>query len=155
MPNHSGPFARLSLGKKVPLVAGGLVLTVAAATSIASYLEVRHTARRATYQHIDDVVQLVNTSPRTTGSDLLRPVRAVAQRPAVGEFVNAPDGAHRTAALSALLTRTGSGGGTMFVTEIRDSAGRVLLSTNPAIADGPSDFPPRIPPGDSGSVGRA
>ncbi len=144
-------FDRLSIAQKIPLVAGVLILLVAAGVSVASYYEVRHTARRAAYQHLDDVIQLVESTSRRTGQQLIGEAQTVAGHRGVSEFVRSPDVAHAPAAISGLLDRRRSG--SLMATEIRDASGRVLLTTNYVVTSAPSDFPPVIADRDSGSVG--
>ncbi|MGH7523619.1 MAG: sensor histidine kinase [Gemmatimonadales bacterium] len=151
MPSGDRAFVRLSIAQKIPLVAGVLILLVAAAVSVASYYEVRHTARRAAYQHLDDVIQLVQSTSRRTGQQLVGEARAVAVQHSVAEYARSPNAAHAPAALSALLDRRR--GGSLMATEIRAASGQVLLTTNYAVTSAPSDFPPVIADRDSGSVG--
>jgi signal transduction histidine kinase len=153
MPFPRGRFARLSLAQKVPLVAGGLILTVAAAVSVASYLEVRHTARRGAYQHIADVTQMVQASTQGMGAQLARIAHPIASNPAIAAYLRSPDLAHQPGALVAMLARNASAN-RVLASELHDDSGRLVLSTNPTIADAPSDFPPVVPPTDSVAVGK-
>jgi signal transduction histidine kinase len=146
-------LARFSLEQKVPLVAAALIVMVAGAVSIASYVEFRHIARRAAYGHVNDLVKLVTSSQRT-GAQLIAAVHAVAVRPAISEYLESPTPEHRAAALTAMLTPVGTVPQTMMGTDLRDESGRLLLSTNPATGNAPSDFPATIPANDSASVGK-
>ena len=144
-PSRPGMLARFSLEQKVPLVAAALIVMVAAAVSIASYLEVRHIARKAAYAHINDVVKLV-TSGQRTGDQIIATVHAIAKRPAIAEYVESPTPERRAAALAAMLTPVGAPTGNTISTDLMDESGHLLLTTNPVTARAPTDFPA----GDSG-----
>lgn len=152
-PSRPGVLARFSLEQKVPLVAAALIVMVAAAVSIASYLEVRHIARKAAYAHINDVVKLV-TSGQRTGEQIIATVHAIAKRPAITEFLESPTPERRAAALAAMLTPVGAPTGNTISTDLMDESGHLLLTTNPVTARVPTDFPAVIPATDSASLGR-
>jgi signal transduction histidine kinase len=151
--SRPGMLARFSLEQKVPLVAAALIVMVAAAISIAAYLEVRHIARQAAYAHINDVVKLVTTGQRT-GDQIITTVHAIATRPAIAAYVESPTSEHRTAALTAMLTPVGPSAGNIIGTELMDESGHLLLTTNPVTAAAPSDFPAVIGATDSASLGK-
>ena len=152
-PPRPGMLARFSLEQKVPLVAAALIVMVAAAVSIASYIEVRHIARKAAYAHINDLVKLVTSSQRS-GAQIIATVHAVAIRPAITVYLESPTPEHRAAALTAMLTPVGTISQTMMGTELMDESGHVLLTTSLATGNAPSDFPATIPPNDSASLGK-
>ncbi len=145
-------FGRFSLSRKVPLVAGFLILAVASSVSISAYFEVRHAARQAAIQHVRDLSRMVGSTQRTD-SALVATAHAVATLPAVVVFSLLPDSAHRLAALSALASHV-TGGSVLMGTELLDASGRVLLTTNPALDGISSDFPPVIAANDTASVGK-
>ncbi|HEY3933432.1 MAG TPA: ATP-binding protein [Gemmatimonadales bacterium] len=140
----------LSLGQKLPLVVAGFMLLVGAGISIGSYAEVRQTALNAARQHIGDLVTLVGSGQRT-GPQLVVAARAVGRRDVVRTFLAHPDSATRVAAFDALAERPGQ---TILATQLIAADGSVLLSTDSSFDNLPSDFPPAVPPGDSGAVGR-
>ncbi|HEY4101227.1 MAG TPA: ATP-binding protein [Gemmatimonadales bacterium] len=139
----------LSLGQKLPLVVAGLMLLVGAGISVGSYLQVRETAVNAARQHIGDLVRLVGSGQRT-GPQLVSAARAAARRDPLKTYLGKPSAAARDAAVAALAGRAGQ----VLATQIIGADGTVLLSTDTAFDDVPSDFPPAIPPRDSGAVGR-
>jgi len=151
--SRPGVLARFSLEQKVPLVAAALIVTVAAAISIAAYVEVRHIARRAAYAHINDLVKLV-TSGQRTATQLTGAVHAIATRPAIAAYLESPTPEHQAAALTAMLTPIGPVTGNVMGADLRDENGRLLLTTNPVTANAPGDFPAVIPAGDSASLGK-
>jgi signal transduction histidine kinase len=142
----------LSIAQKLPLVAAALILLVGAAVSLGSYAEVRHTARVAAERRIQDLLALVGPG-RRTGRQLVDAGLGTASRPAIAAYTDTPDNRHRDAAFAAILTRNGRGGAVLLGSELRDSSGRVLLSTNPEISQSSTDFPPMVAYGDTGAVG--
>lgn len=142
----------LSIAQKLPLVAAALILLVGASVSLGSYFEVRHTARLAAERRVQDLLALVGPGQRI-GRQLINAVRITASRPAMAAYSDAPDNHHRDAAFAAMLTRVGRGSPTLLGSELRDSSGRVMLTTNPELSQSPTDFPPALASGDTGSVG--
>lgn len=116
----------LSIGQKLPLVIGALLLSVILALTAAAWVEVRGTARRSAAERL----QAVTTQFRdlfaqsiVSQRQLLRPL---ATHPAIREFIrNAgrPDAALR--AMREIQVQPEA----VVLTEIRTAGGRVLLST--------------------------
>jgi signal transduction histidine kinase len=146
-------IARTSIARKLPAVAAVLILLVGLAVTTASYLEVRHSARAAAFQRIADLVRVTAATQRT-GSQLNTVGRLMAERPAIIEFLNNSDEAHRAAALEALRTKLNPTSTALVVSEIRDGNGDLLLTTDSLVSTAPTDFPPRLGEHDTASVGK-
>lgn len=147
----AGPWARLSLRHKVPLVAAGLILLVGAAISTASYVEARQTALAAARQHVADLVQLVGAGQRT-GSQALTVTRRLASRPVIASFLAAPTPVNEAAVVATLADPPNPN---VAATQIVDHDGRILFNSNPEIDERQGDSPPPLAEiGDSGIVGR-
>lgn len=145
-----GPFARLSLRHKVPLVAALLILLVGAAISTASYMEARHSAWLAARQHVVDLVQLVGAGQRT-GSQVLMATRRMAARPVIAAFLAAPTPEHRAAVITAFGDPPNPN---VVASQLFDRDGHLLLGTDSLVDRQQGDFPVALAAiGDSGVVG--
>ncbi len=142
----------LSIAQKLPLVAAALILLVGASVSVGSYFEVRHTARVGAERRVQDLLALVGNNQRT-GHQLIDVARIMASRPALIAYVSTPDNRHRDGAFAALLTPVGRRSPPTLGSELRDSLGRVILTTNPELSQSSTDFPPMLAAGDTGDVG--
>jgi signal transduction histidine kinase len=152
-----GPLARLSIDQKLPLIIGGLLLAVIIALSIVSYVEVRGTSLRIATDRLEsltrqyrDLFQLSVPAARTN-------MAAAASRPGIVAYVAAtsPSRRMRDSAL-ADLRFVPNNPEQVIATELRDSRGRVLLSTAPGIGVDTiavGDVLPRTEPGDSAALG--
>ncbi len=149
----SGRLARLSLVQKVPLVAAALIFLVGAGISVASYLEVRHTAIVAARQHVSDLVNVVGSGRQTAGQALVAGARRLSARAPITDLIADPTPQHRAAAI-AFLREQATQSQTTTSTQVLDARGQLLATTDSTVDPHTGDFPATIPPGDSGSVGK-
>lgn len=119
----------LSIGQKLPLVIGGLLLAVIVALTTAAWLEVRTSARRSAEERLQAVTTQFRdlfTQSVASQRQLLHPL---ATHPAIGRFVRSagpPDAALRAMrAMREVQLQPEA----VLLTEIRTASGRVLLAT--------------------------
>lgn len=144
---------RWSLGQKTTLMAGGLILLVGLSVSVAAYYEVRAAAEAQAGQRVRDLASLIRDTQRD-GAQLTFGVQQVARRPGLMQLGPNPDLQHRANALAALLQHPGNLGRPFLLSQVVDSSGQEVLSTLPTVHPDRTDFPPRIAPGDTTSIGR-
>lgn len=121
---------RLSIEHKLPLFMGGLVLVVVSALAAAAYAEARVTTLAAGEERLIAVAGQLRDLFASSAAQLRGVARGMAARPELAAFVRAraPSPAAREAAVRA-LRYTGSQPEQVIGTELRDRAGRVILST--------------------------
>ena len=142
--------ARHSLGARLPIAAGALVLIVGIALTTAAYFAVRRVALEDATRRLTTLSDQFRDTFRSGSRQLGTQARAVAGQAAVSAFLRSPTPAQRAAAQTA-ITYQGPQREQVEVVELRDDAGRVLLrSDSIAISDG---FP-RPDRADSSVVGQ-
>lgn len=142
--------ARHSLGVKLPLAAGALVLVVGLVLTTAAYLTVRGAALQDATGRLTTLSDQFRESFRTSMGQLRAPVHEAAARGPVGEYIRSPSPSLRPEALKAIEHRMAPGE-QVAVVEIRDEGGRVLLRSDSVTV---SDSFPRPARPDSAVVGK-
>jgi signal transduction histidine kinase len=157
-PRRSGWFARLSLEQKLPLFTGALLFAATAAVSTAAYLQMRATAQRVSSERLASVTTQLADLLRQSGSQIRARMAPMATDSTLAAYVKAPsrDPQLSGRARSALLY-TGANPEQVLTTELRDSAGHLLLAAGrdePAIAAmDVRDVLPSSEPTDSAVIG--
>jgi signal transduction histidine kinase len=126
-----GFLARLSIGYKLPLMVGVLILAVAAALTMAAYLEVRRSALETATGRLQTVTRRLAEALRSNGRTLPEQARRNAERPEVAAYLRNPQPALRDDALKA-LEYVGPQPEQLLAVELRDAAGNVLLAAGRA-----------------------
>ena len=149
-------LARLSIEHKLPLIIGALLLLVIAVLAGASYREMRRTSLQVASERLTSLMQQFRGSFEQSGVQLRALMAATATKPALAEFARTRSADARARALRE-LQYTGPQPEQVIGAEIRDNAGRVLLSSVPASVGLDTlrtrDVLPRSEPGDSAVIG--
>jgi signal transduction histidine kinase len=124
-----GP-ARLSIGVKLPLVAGALVLVVGIALSSAAFIALKRITVGAATERLTILTAQLSESYRLSTAQLLGQVRSTARNDAVGAYLRSRQPALRQRALAALEYH-GLQSEQVLDVQLRDQSGRLLLATNP------------------------
>jgi signal transduction histidine kinase len=132
MSSRQNALARLSIEHKLPLVIGTLLLIVVIALSTAAYIEARHTTIRVNEQRLTSLAGQLRDLFQTSGTQLRRTTRAIAEKPEIGAYAKSRQASQRDAALAA-LKYTGSSPDQVIGTELRDISGAILLTTNASV----------------------
>ncbi len=139
-----------SLGIRLPVAAGALVLLVALILTTAAYLTVRQAAMGDATRRLTTLSDQFNETFRTSMGQLRGQVKDLAHRDPVADFLRTSTTATRLAA-QKVIENNGTQREQVAVIEIRDSTGAVRLSSDSAtIAE---TFPRPARP-DSGMVGK-
>lgn len=146
-----------SLGARLPVIAGILILLVAAVLTTAAYVTVRRAAVADATARLVTVSDQVSETFGASIAQLQGQMRALADRAPLTDYLRSPQPALRDAALKALELQ-GTQPDQVAAFELRDESGRILLASGSgagAIAASvtPESYPKpaRI---DSGAVGR-
>ncbi len=134
----SGFLARLSIAYKVPLITGALLLLLAAALSLASYYEVRSTAINAAADRLRVISGQMTTMANTSGRQSALQLRGLLDSAQIRAFLASPDSRSVVSALE-VLQEVQNVSPTAFRTELRSSAGTLLLGTGEAALQGWAD----------------
>lgn len=153
---RTGPLARLSIGHKLPLMTGALLLLLAAALSAAAYVQLRRTLLSVATERLEAVTRQITDLLRASQSQMVQPAYAMSRRPALGSYLAGP-GAHRQAPALAALRYDGPQPGQVYAVELRDGAGRSALAAGVGAARvarlATAGLLPRPAASDSGAVG--
>jgi signal transduction histidine kinase len=153
---NGGVIARLSLEYKLPLIIGGLLLVVIVALTSAAYLEVRGTSEGIATERLTNVTLQFRDLLQQSGAQLRTQAAAAASKPGLVEFAKTHSVRARDRAV-ADLKYIGPQAEQVVATELRDSAGTVLLTTASAGRGldtmSLGDVLPRTEPGDSAVIG--
>jgi signal transduction histidine kinase len=153
---HGGRLARLSIEYKLPLIIGALLLLVITVLAGASYREMRSTSIGVASERLTSLTQQFRANFEQSGTQLRALMAATAAKPALAEYASTRNAATRARALQE-LQYTGPQPEQVIGSELRDSAGRVLLSTAPSSVGldtlRTNDVLPRTEPGDSAVIG--
>jgi signal transduction histidine kinase len=120
----------LSIEHRLPVIIGALLLTVIVALSSAAYIEMRSTALGVADQRLANLNAQFRDLFGQSAAQIRTQTAAVAAKPILAEFARGQRSSERAAALGA-LTYAGTQPDQVIATELRDSSGRVLLSTAP------------------------
>jgi len=149
-PPPAGIPARYSLGVRLPMAAGALVLIVGIALITAAYLTVRQVALDDASRRLTTLSDQFKDTFRASTTQLRTGVQAMANREAVGAYLRSAAPALRAPALQAMVFQ-GSQPELVAVTELRDNAGRLVLSTDSSTS---SDAFPAVARPDSSMIGK-
>lgn len=145
-----------SLGARLPVIAGILILLVAAVLTTAAYLTVRRAAVADATTRLVTVSEQLSETFGATMAQLQGQMRSMADRTALTDYLRSPQPALREAALKALESH-GNQPEQLAAIELRDESGRILLASGNgadeiAASVTPESYPkpPRV---DSGAVG--
>lgn len=155
-PRHArgGLVARLPLEHRLPLVIGTLVVIAIAVLVAVAYAEMRRTTLRTASERLTVVTTQLRDLFQQSSQQIRGGLGPIARTPAIVAYTRAQTATTRERAMTALRAAQAN---QVIATEIRDSAGRVLLaSTNGAlrvdtIAVG--DVLPATEPSDSAVAG--
>lgn len=142
--------ARHSLGIRLPLAAGALVLIVGAALTTAAYLTVRRAGLEDATQRLMTLSDQFSETFRTSMAQLRAQVQGTANRNPVSAFLRSPTPALELAARTAIEYQ-GPQEEQVAVVEIRDESGQRLLGSDDFTI---SDSFPRPAHADSSLVGK-
>ena len=121
----------LSIERRLPLIIGALLLTVIVVLSTAAYVEMRATALQVAGERLSNVRSQFRDLFAQSARQLRTQMAAVAAKPALAAFARTRNERDRGSALAA-LEYAGPQPEQVIGTEVRDSSGRVLLSTAPS-----------------------
>jgi signal transduction histidine kinase len=113
------------------MLMGGLLVLVILAISVAAYVEVRNTALTTAGERVSTIALQLRDNFQQSGAQLRADLGTAAAAPALAAYIASPTPASRAAALQAMAA-SGPSVNQVLGTELRDRAGRVLLSTIPA-----------------------
>jgi signal transduction histidine kinase len=120
-------FARLPLGVKIPLAAGALVLAVGIVLSAAAYVAVKRATLESAKERLTPLTDQLATNYGNSLALLRGRVSAIAERPAISQFLADSSPANRPSAFEALQS-TAPQDSLVIATELRDADGTVLLA---------------------------
>lgn len=123
---RGGWIARLPLEHKLPLVIGTLVAIAIAALVAVAYAEMRRTSVRTASERLTVVTAQLRDLFQQSSQQIRGQLGATAKAQPILAFARAQTPATRERALAALQAAQGA---QVIATEIRDSAGRVLLAS--------------------------
>ena len=153
---RGGMVARLSLEHKLPLIIGGLLLLVIAILAGASYAEMRRSSLRIASERLTSLVQQFRSNFEQSATQLRSLMATTAASRSFADYARSGSPAARTRALRD-LQYAGPQPEQVIGAQLRDSTGRVLLSTVPATVGldtlPVNDVIPRSEPGDSAVLG--
>jgi signal transduction histidine kinase len=121
---------QLSIERRLPLIIGALLLAVIVVLSTAAYLEMRATALEVAGERLTNVRSQFRDLFEQSAGLLRTQMAAVGAKPAVAAYARTRNERDRAAALAA-LQYAGPQPEQVIATELRDTSGRVLLSTAP------------------------
>jgi signal transduction histidine kinase len=146
-----------SLEYRLPLLIGGLLVAVIVALVTIAVVEVRNRALQTAEQRLTAVAIQFRESFQTSAAQLRAPTYAAAGAPDIATYARSRS-ARDTARALAALQYTGPQPQQILATELRDSAGAVLLSTAPPGLGLDTIMPSEVIRGaaaaDSGFIGR-
>lgn len=117
----------LSLRQRLLLGTGAMLFLMAAALSLAAWLEVRDTAIESALVRVRTVAAQLGSSIENSRLGANAAARRTIRHPAVVAFVNRPDSLRAEAARAALSSELGTAGRPLAI-ELRDARGRLLLA---------------------------
>ena len=123
-------LARLSIEHKLPLLIGALLMIVITALSAAAYVEARGTSIRVNEERLTAVASQLRDIFQLSGTQLRATARAIAAKPAITAYARSRSADQRAAALAA-LAYNGPTPEQVIATELRDSSGRIVLTSSP------------------------
>lgn len=150
----SPSFFRLSLEAKLPLLIGGLLLTVIAALSWSAYLAIHSATARAASDGLRFTTTQVVEVIQSAAQKPLGRARAMAADPSLRALLRSADTRLRGIAMTALANK-GSEPEDLLAAELLDSHGRrVLAAGTDTAAIGPDELALAREGPDAGGIGR-
>src|SRR5262245_25311270 len=120
-------ITRRSIRTKAPLTAAVLILIVVAVLSTASFLVLRETLHDHAGERLRTLAQQLGDTLRTNSATSHARAESVASRPEIAAYLASPS-ADREAAALQVLAYNGPQPELSIRTDLRDAAGRVLLT---------------------------
>ena len=153
-PGRGGLLARLPLEHKLPVVIGMLVLVAVASLVALVYTEMRRTSLRSASERLTVVTSQLRDLFQQSSAQIRAQLATTAKAPAILAFARAQTPATRERAMQALQ---GARANQVIATEVRDSAGRVLLAATSGVLRvdtiAVNDVLPSTEPSDSAVAG--
>jgi PAS domain S-box-containing protein len=131
-----------SIRLRITLLICGLILAVIAAYAAAAYQQMKSSAVATASGQLTGVAGQLAAVVAGTAAGVRAEVDSLAASPSVGRYLAAPDSATGEALLAGL--QPDDADGAIIGTELRDSAGRRLLSTAAALPGGPDALEPDV-----------
>ena len=150
-----GRLARLSLTKKLPLIVVAVILTVMAALTAASFVQVRATTLSLASERLSSLTRQFGALFAASAPQQRASLAATASRPGLMAYARSRDSRLRERALADLRFVT-AGPEQVVATELREKSGQILLTTAPDAGLDTmrvNDVLPRSEPGDSAVIG--
>lgn len=154
--SRASVVARLSIGQKLPLVTGALLVVLASALSAAAYVQVKRTVMGVATERLQVVTHQLADLLHASRGQLLAGVDSTARQAPLHAVLAAPGGRMRAQALRALSYNGPQPEGVLAV-ELRDGTGRLVLATGAGAGRveqaGVAEAFPRPGASDSGAIG--